>query len=191
MNKKIPIEVSARHIHISQKDLEKLFGKGYELKKYKQLSQPSDFAAKEKLDIENSSRKIQNMRIVGPPRKKTQVELSATDAIRLKIKPIIRMSGNVKGTPGIFLIGPKAKIKIREGVIVPWRHIHCSPEEAKRLGLKDKEKVFVKVKGKRAITFHNVEVRVDENYRLCMHIDTDEGNAAGINKKTFGFLVNK
>jgi putative phosphotransacetylase len=133
---KIPIEVSARHVHISQNDLEKLFGKGYKLKKKKQLSQPSDFAAKETLDIQNGLKKISNLRIVGPPRKKTQVELSATDAIRLGIKPVLKESGNVKKTPGIFLISPKKKIRIKEGVIVALRHIHCSPKEVRELGFK-------------------------------------------------------
>ena len=189
IKEKIPIEVSARHIHISQNDLEKLFGKGYKLKKFKQLSQASDFAAKEKLDIQNGKIKFSGIRIVGPPREKTQVELSITDAIKLGIKPILRESGDVKGTPGIILINKKKKIKIREGVIIPLRHIHCSPKEAKRLGLKNGEMVSIKIEGKRGITFHNVKVRVKENYRLCMHIDTDEGNAAGINKKAKGFLI--
>ena len=189
MAKKIPIEVSARHIHLSQKDLEALFGKGYKLKKLKQLSQPNDFAARETLDIQAGFKKIKNIRIVGPTRKETQVELSRTDAIYLKLNPPIRLSGNLKGTPGIILIGPKRKIKIRRGVIIPWRHIHCSIKEAEKLGLKEGMIVSVRVKGKRSLTFCNVKIRVGENYKLCMHVDTDEGNAAGIIKKGTGIIT--
>jgi len=191
MEIKIPIEVSARHIHISQNDLEKLFGKGYKLRKYKQLSQSSDFAAKEVLNIKNGSKEILNVRIVGPTRKKTQVELSATDAINLGIKPVLRDSGNIKGTQGVILINPKnkKKIKIKEGVIVPLRHLHCSPKEAEKFGFKDGEEISVEIKGKRAIVFRNVKVRVSKDFRLCMHLDTDEGNAAGIHKKTKGILA--
>ena len=189
MVRKIPIEVSARHIHLSQKDLEALFGKGYKLKKLKQLSQPNDFAARETLDIQAGPKKIKNIRIVGPTRKETQVELSMTDAIFLGITPPIKKSGDLKGTPGITLIGPRRRIKIKKGIIVPWRHIHCSLEEAKKIGLKDGMMVSVSVKGKRSLTFHNVRVRVDKNYRFCMHIDTDEGNAAGITKKGIGIVI--
>ena len=190
MAKKIPIEVSARHVHLSQKDLEALFGKGYKLKKLKQLSQPNDFAAKETLDIQAGLKKIKNIRIVGPTRKETQVELSRTDAIYLKLNPPIRISGNLKGTPGIILIGPKRRIKIRRGVIIPWRHIHCSTEEAEKLGLKEGMIVSEKVEGRRSLTFYNVKIRVGENYKLCMHVDTDEGNAAGIIKKGKGIIKN-
>ena len=186
--KKIPIEVSARHIHLSQKDLEKLFSKGYKLKKMKALIQVGDFAAKETLDIQNGSKKISGVRIVGPTRKETQVELSRTDAIHLRLNPPIRISGNIKGTPGIMLIGPKKKVKIRQGLIIAQRHIHCAISEAKKFGLKNGMRVSVKVKGPRAMTFHNVKIRVDKNYRLCMHIDTDEGNAVGIIKKGKGVI---
>ena len=189
MKKEIPIEVSARHIHICQKDLEKLFGKGYKLRKLKSLSQPSDFAAKETLDVKNGSRKISNLRIVGPPREKTQVELSVTDAVGLGIKSVLKESKDIKGTPGIFLIGPKKRLKIKEGVIVPLRHIHCAPKEAERLGWKNGQMVSVEVKGKRAVIFQKVKIRINKNYRLCMHIDTDEGNAAGINRKGKGQAV--
>ncbi len=189
MAKKIPIEVSARHIHLSQNDLEALFGRGYKLNRLKQLTQMSDFAAKETLDIQVGSEKIKKIRIVGPTRKETQVELSTTEAIFLRISPPIKKSGNLKGTPGIILIGPKRKIKIKKGVIIPWRHIHCSPKEIKKIGLKGGMMVSVRVKGDRSLTFHNVVVRVNKNYRLCMHLDTDEGNAAGIIKKGIGIVI--
>lgn len=191
--KKIPIEISARHIHLSQKDLESLFGKGYQLKKMRWLIQPGEFAAEEKLDIQNSLRpdakKISNIRIVGPVRKQTQVELSRTDTIFLKVKSMVRESGNLKGTPGVVLVGPRGKIKIKEGVINTWRHIHCNLKESQELGLKNKMLVSVKTMGIRSITFHNVIVQVKPNYRLSMHLDTDEGNAASIVKKGIGYLI--
>ena len=191
--KKIPIEISARHIHLSQKDLEALFGKGYQLKKMRELSQLGEFAAEEKIDIQSNlepkTRKIPNVRILGPTRKQTQVEVSHTDAIFLKVKPIVRESGHLKGTPGAVLVGPQGKIKIKEGVINAWRHIHCSPKESQKLGLKNKMLVSVKTMGIRSMTFHKVMVQVKPNYRLYMHLDTDEGNAASIVKKGIGYLI--
>ncbi len=189
MQKKIPIEISARHIHLSQKDLEALFGKGYKLKKLRNLTQPDQFAARETVDVQNGSKKISKIRIVGPLRKETQVELSLTDAIHLEINPLIRISGNLRGTPGVILISPKKEIRIKKGVITPLRHIHCSPKEAKEMKLKDRTSVSVKIRGKRALIFHNVKIRVDKNFRLCMHLDTDEGNAAGIMKRGIGYLI--
>ena len=189
MNKTILIEVSARHVHLYQKDLDALFGTNYQLKKLKDLPTTKQFAAKETLNIQVGSNKIPNVRIVGPPRKKTQIELSITDAINLGINPPIRKSGNLKETPGITLISPKRKIKLKNGVIIPWRHIHCSPKEAKKLNLKNEELVSVKIKGKRAVIFDNVKVRTDKNFRLCMHLDTDEGNAAGITRKGKGIIL--
>lgn len=187
---KIPIEVSARHIHLSKKDLEKLFGKGYKLKKLKGLTQPSDFLAKEKLVVENRGRRIKNVAIVGPVRQKTQVELSHTDLIFLRLEPIVRDSGDIRGTPGATLRGPAGKINLKEGIINTWRHIHLSPKEAKKLGLKNNQLISVKTSGKCSITFHNVRIKIGENYRLCLHLDTDEGNAAGIVKKGFGIIIN-
>lgn len=189
MSKKVPIEVSARHIHLSQKDLEALFGKGYKLKKLKQLTQPSDFTTKETLTLQAGFGKISKVRIVGPVRRKTQVELSLTDAVNLGINPPIKKSGDLEGTPGITLIGPKKRIKIKRGVIIPWRHIHCATDEAGKLGLKNGMAVSVKIKRDRAVTFHNVKIRVREDYKLCMHLDTDEGNAAGIIKKGIGKII--
>jgi len=193
MIRKIPIEISARHVHLSQKDLEALFGKGYQLKELRKLSQIGEFAAKERIDIQNglepNARKISNVRILGPVRKQTQVEISRTDAIFFKVKPVVRESGNLKGTPGIILIGPQGKIKIKEGVINAWRHIHCSLKESQELGLKNKVLVSIKTMGIRSITFHKVMVQVKPNYQLYMHIDTDEGNASSIIKKGIGYLI--
>ncbi len=187
MEKKVPIEVSARHVHLSQEDLEALFGEGYELKKLKDLKQPGDFAAKETLDIISGGRRIEGVRIVGPVREKTQVELSKTDALYLKIEPSVRMSGRVEGTPGAVLKSVKGEVEIKEGLIIPLRHLHCSIEEAEEFGLKDD--ISVRVGGVRSVTFHNVKVRAEENYRLSLHIDTDEGNAAGINKEEEGDIL--
>jgi len=190
MIKKIPIEVSGRHIHLSQRDLEKLFGKGYRLKKLKKLTQPNDFAAKETLTIQNGLKKIFDVRIVGPVRKETQVELSITDAIEIGIKPVLRISGDLKASPGIILIGPRnRKIKIKQGVIIPLRHIHISPKRAELFKFKNGQIVSIKVKGRRKLVFNNVNIRISKDYKLCMHIDTDEGNAAEINKKAKGFLI--
>ena len=189
MNKIIPIEVSARHIHLSRKDLEALFGDGYQLKKIKDLTQPGDFAAEEALDVSSNGKEIENIRIVGPARKETQIELSMTDALHLGLKPEVRISGSIDGTQGIDIIGPKGGIKIQKGVIVAKRHIHCNLKEAKELGLKNKEIVSVKTEGERGLVFDNVEIRVDDKYKLVMHLDTDEGNASGINKKSKGLLI--
>lgn len=188
-NKSILIEVSARHIHLSQKDLESLFGENYQLKKLKDLTQPGDFAAEETLSVSANNKEISNIRIVGPIRKDTQVELSMTDAFHLGINPIIRISGEISGTPGIDIIGPKGGIKIEQGVIIAKRHIHCNLKEAEELGIKNKENVSVKIDSERGLVFDNVEIRVSDNYKLAMHIDTDEANAAGINKKSFGVLL--
>lgn len=189
MDKRIPIEVSARHIHLSQNDLEVLFGKDYQLKKLRNLTQPGEFAAKETLDVQVNSKKISNVRIVGPVRKKTQVELSHTDAIFLGVNPIVRDSGDIEGTPGVVLIGPKKKIKIKKGVINTWRHIHCSPKQAKELGVKHGILVSVETRGICSLIFHNVKVFIGVNSQLSMHLDTDEGNAACIVKKGEGYLV--
>ena len=193
MNRKIPIQISARHIHLSQKDLEALFGKGYQLRKLRDLSQSEEFMAEETIDIQKNldldARKILKMRVLGPIRNQTQIELSHTDAIFLGINPIVRKSGDLKKTPGAVLIGPKNKIKIKEGVINAWRHMHCNPKEAKELGLKDGILVSVKTSGICSITFHKVIVRVKPNYRLCMHLDTDEGNASCMIKKGEGYLL--
>ncbi len=189
MNQRIPIEVSARHIHLSQKDLEALFGKNYKLKKLRQLTQPCDFAAEETVNLKVNSKILKNIRIVGPTRDKTQVEISMTDAINLGINPCIRNSGDIKGTPGAILISPKKKIVFKEGIIIAARHIHCATNEAKELGLKNGMVVSVKIDGKRGIIFNNVLIRVKDDYKLCLHLDTDEGNAAGIDKKGKGLLL--
>lgn len=192
---KTPVEVSARHIHLSQEDLEKLFGKGHNLKIKQRLSQPGEFAAKETVNIinpENKNKVIKNVRVLGPIRKKTQVEVSKTDAVFLGIEKEvpIRLSGNTKNTPGIKIEGPKEKIKLKRGVIIPKRHLHISEEKAEKIGIKENQKISLKISGKRGGILENIIIRISPNYKLSVHLDTDEGNALGINKKTYGSLIN-
>jgi len=185
----IPVEVSARHIHISKKDLETLFGEGYQLHRLKQLTQPSDFATEEVLDIEIGGKKLLGVRIVGPEREKTQIEISKTDAVLLGVNPPIRLSGDLENSLGSKLIGPKGELELSEGLIIVKRHIHCATNEAESLGLKNNDIVSVKVDGERSVIFEGVVVRVNNDYKLSMHIDTDEGNAAGINKIGKGIIL--
>jgi len=192
LKKKIPIEVSARHVHLCQKDLAALFGQGYKLKKLKNLFQPGEFATKEILEVKGNSEKSLNFRVIGPLRKETQVELSKTDAILLGINPPVRVSGDLKNTPAVVLIGPRAKIRLKQrGVINSWRHVHCNFKEAEKLGLKDKMLISVRINGLCALTFHNVKVRVGKRARLCLHLDTDEGNAANIKTRGSGEIISR
>lgn len=184
---KIPIEISARHVHLSQKDLEALFGPGYKLNRMKQLTQASDFAAEETVDIKSDSGVLKSVRIVGPVRQQTQAEISRTDAFSLGINPPINISGNLGKAANIVLVGPSGEAEAK--AIIALRHLHCSVAEAKELNLKDKSNVAIKVEGERALIFRNVKVRVGKEYALCLHLDTDEGNAAGINKTGEGYLV--
>lgn len=189
MNKKVLIEISARHIHLCQRDLEALFGKGYKLKQLKKLSQADDFAAQERIDIKIGKGVIKNVRIVGPVRKETQIEISLTDAFNVGVKPVLRLSGDLKGTPGAVLIKGKKRVKIKQGVIIAQRHLHCNSEEAKLLKLKNGAFMSIKVEGKRRITFHNIKVRIKQGYKLSLHLDTDEGNSAGIIKRGKGEII--
>lgn len=191
MTNKIKIEVSGRHAHLKREDIDKLFGKGYQLKKFKDLSQPGEFAAKEKVILKNGKKELK-VRIIGPERKYTQVELSKTDAYQLGVSAPVRMSGEHRGSKGITLIGAKRKVKINKGVIMAHRHIHADPQNAKKHNLKNGQVVRVEVKGERALIFDKVKIKIHENFNFNMHIDTDEANAAGIDKKgCFGFVKNK
>ena len=179
MKTQIPVGISARHIHISQEHLEFLFGDGYELTFFKDLSQPGQFAAEEKLTIRSESgREITGVRILGPVRKETQIEISRSDAIRNKFFAPVRSSGNIAGSGAAIIVGPNGtEIKISEGVIVADRHIHFSVEDGKEYGVKDKEVVTVKVEGKKGGTMDNVLCRVGKDYKLDFHIDVDDANA--------------
>jgi len=189
MNRKILIEVSARHIHLSKGDLEKLFGAGHELKKLKKLYEPPEFACKETIDIQLGSKKIKKVRVIGPLREQTQVEISLSDAVGSGVMPPVKLSGNLQGSVGVILQGPKGRVELIEGLIVAQRHIHCGPDEAKAFGLKNGMVVSVKVLGERGTIFENIKVRVRDDDKICLHLDTDEGNAAGINKKGEGFII--
>lgn len=177
----VPVGVSNRHIHLSQEDLETLFGKGYELTPCKDLSQPGQYACKELLTIVGPSlRPIEKVRVLGPVRKASQVEISRTDSFVLKVKPPVRESGDIKGSAPITIIGPKGVLTLKEGCIIANRHIHMSEEDGARFGIKDGDYVTVDVNGERRTTFYDVQVRVNKAFRLEMHVDTDDANAAGI-----------
>ena len=176
----VPIGVSARHIHLTQADVETLFGKGYQLTKKKELM-GGQFASNELVTIVGLKlRAIENVRILGPVRKASQVEISATDAIKLGIKAPIRESGKIEGSAPIAVVGPCGVIYLKEGCIIASRHIHMSPADAEKAGVKNGDVVSVKVDNERATTYNNVLIRVDPTFTLEMHIDTDEANAAKI-----------
>lgn len=186
---KIPIEISARHIHLAHEDLDRLFGKDYKLKFLRKLSQADEFAAEETLVILGPKGKIENVRIIGPLRDKTQVEISRTDGYKLGDIPPLRVSGDVIGSSPVTLVGPKGKVDLKEGLICAKRHIHVSPEEAKKFGLKDKQLVSVKIFGTRNLIFQDVAVRVRPGFKLAFHIDTDEANAAWVEAGEEGELI--
>jgi putative phosphotransacetylase len=176
----IPVGVSNRHIHLRQEDLEKLFGPGYELSVAKELSQPGEFASNETLKVSGPKGEFPAVRILGPVRNFTQLEISKTDSFALGVKAPIRSSGNIEVTPGIKLTGPHGELEINKGVIVAERHIHMTPEDAATFGVSDGEYVSVKSEGDRSLVFNKVLIRVKETYALDMHIDTDEANASGL-----------
>ncbi|MGN0613633.1 MAG: phosphate propanoyltransferase [Porcipelethomonas sp.] len=178
MSKKFIVETSARHVHVTQEHLEILFGKGAELTKKKDLSQPGQFACEERVTIVGPKKEMPNVSILGPVRPETQVELSATDARSIGIAAPIRESGDVKGSGACKIVGPKGEVEISEGVIVAKRHIHLTPEAAAERNVKDKDIVWVKLEteGRKAI-LGDVVVRVSPKYAPAMHIDTDESNA--------------
>ena len=183
----IPIGVSNRHIHLSREDLDTLFGRGYELTPIKELSQPGQYAAKELVTIVGPSmRPIENVRVLGPIRSKTQVEISKTDSYTLKVKPPVRESGRIEGSAPITVIGPKGVVALSEGCIIANRHIHMSPDEARCFGLRDYDFVTVDVEGARRTRWYDVQVRVHKDFRLEMHVDTDDANAVSIGN---GFKV--
>lgn len=180
-NDTVPVGVSNRHIHLSTADLEILFGAGYELTPIKDLSQPGQFACKETLTIVGPSlRPIENVRVLGPVRKASQVEISRTDSFTLKVKPPVRESGDIAGSAPVTIIGPKGVVTLKEGCIIANRHIHMSTDEGAAFGLSDGQYVDVEVSGERRTKFYDVQVRVHKDFRLEMHIDTDDANAAGI-----------
>ncbi|WP_035600667.1 acetate/propionate family kinase [Haloferula sp. BvORR071] len=184
----IPVEVSAHHIHLSQEHVYALFGEGHELTKHADLSQPGQYACKEQLAIVGPKGRIERVRVLGPARKATQVEIAMTEQFKLGIQPPIRESGDINGTPGCVLEGPAGSVELEKGVICALRHIHMTPADALRYGVKDKSSVRVRVMGDREMVFGDVRVRVDRNFALAMHIDTDEANAANLGNGAQGFI---
>ena len=176
----VPVASSARHIHLCRADVEKLFGKGYQLQKFRDLSQPGQFACKEQLTVVGPKGQLQKVRVLGPERKATQVEIAFTDSFALGIRPPVRMSGKTAGTPGCKLIGPAGEAEISEGVIVAARHLHLSAAQAAMFGLKDGQSVSLRSEGERAVVFENVIVRAGNGHDMEVHIDTDEANSAAM-----------
>ena len=177
------VEVSAHHIHLTQEHVETLFGVGHQLTKHADLSQPGQYACKEQLTIVGPKGRVERVRILGPARKYTQIEIAMTEQFKLGIAAPIRESGDIADSPGCTLESANGSVKVDRGVICAWRHIHMSPEDALRYGVRDKSVVRVRIDGKRELVFGDVLVRVDPNFKLAMHIDTDEANAANISAK--------
>ena len=186
---KIIIETSARHVHVTKEDLEILFGAGATLTPKKDLSQPGQFACEERVTVVGPKRSIERVSILGPVRPATQVELSLTDIRSIGLSAPIRESGDLAGSTGCKIVGPCGEIEIAEGVIAAKRHIHFTPADAEKFGVKDKQIVSVKVDGERGLTFGDVVVRVSEKFQARMHIDTDEANAAGITGEVEGEVI--
>ena len=190
MSKPVLVEVSARHVHVSEKDLETLFGKGYQLTPKKDLSQPGQFACEERVTVVGPKKELKGVSILGPTRKETQVELSLTDARSIGVTALIRESGDIEGTSGCKIVGPCGEIELEKGVIAAKRHIHMTPADAEKYGVKDRQIVSVKVDGEeRSTIFGDVVVRVSEKFALAMHIDTDEGNASGAKPGLMGDIL--
>jgi acetate kinase len=187
---RIPIAISARHVHLTRAAIDELFGPGYALRAHAPLSQPGQFAAEETVTLIGPSGRIPHVRIVGPPRAECQVELSRSDEIVIGIDAPTRESGHLCGTPGLVLEGPAGRLALHHGVICALRHIHMAPADAQRLGLTSGQLVQVAVTtGDRELVFGDVIVRVARDYRLELHLDTDEGNAAGLHSGDSGVLV--
>ncbi len=189
----IPVAVSARHVHLSTPSIERLFGAGHELRPRAMLTQPGQFAAAETVTLIGPRATLPHVRIVGPPRSHDQVELSRTDEIALGIDAPLRESGDLAGTPGIVIEGPLGRLSLDHGVVCSLRHLHTSPADAAALGLRDQDRVAVAVNSwGRSVVFEDILVRVSPAYRLELHLDTDEGNAAGLNAQgAFGTLALK
>jgi acetate kinase len=182
------VEVSAHHIHLTQEHVEALFGKGHQLTKHGDLSQPGQYACKEQLAIVGPKGRIERVRVLGPARKYTQVEIAMTEQFKLGVHPPIRESGDIADTPGCALESPTGSVKLERGVICALRHVHMTPEDALRYGVRDKSVVRVRIAGDRELVFGDVLVRVDPNFALAMHIDTDESNAANVQSGAQGYI---
>ena len=183
------VEASGRHVHLSRKELDALFGTGYELTKVKDLSQPGQYASKERLTVVGPKGAFHNVVILGPVRKESQVEISITDCLQLGVKAPIRESGDIEGTPGIVLVNGDKSVSLDKGLIVAKRHVHMTPEDAEKLGVKNHDIVKVKVEGARPLIFDDVVIRVSPKFATYMHIDYDEANACGFSKGIRGRII--
>lgn len=178
--KYVPVAISNRHVHLCRADVEKLFGNGYQLHLSKKISQPGQFACEEKIKLIGPKGSISDVRVLGPERKQTQVEILYTDSFKLGIKPVVHMSGDLIGTPGIQLCGPSGVVELDSGVIISARHLHMSCEEAGAYGFKEGDAIKIRKQGVRVSVYDNVIVRTGKEHSLEVHLDTDEGNAAAI-----------
>ncbi len=177
----IPVAISARHVHLTAQNIDRLFGPGHPLHTRKALSQPGEFSTDETLTVIGPKGSISHVRVVGPAREEDQVEISRTDELTLGLDAPVRISGDLGETPGIKLVGPAGQITLSHGVVLAQRHVHMSPDDAQRLGVKDRQIVQVLIHSPhRSLIFGDVVVRVSAHYRLELHLDTDEGNAAGV-----------
>lgn len=190
MEKTVMVETSARHVHVTEETLEILFGKGYQLTKKKDLSQPGQFACEERVQVIGPKNSFPAVSILGPTRPDDQVELSASDARSIGVAAPVRESGDIAGSGACKLVGPKGEVELKEGVIVAKRHIHMTPEDAENYGVKDKQVVSVKIDSpERSLVFGDVVVRVSPKFKLAMHIDTDESNAVMAGRDATGVIV--
>ncbi len=187
----VPVGISARHLHLTQRDLEELFGPGYQLTPAKPLSQPGQYAAQETVTLVGPRGVLEDVRILGPCRPYSQVELSGSDAYQLGLDPPIRDSGDLEGTPGIVLVGPRGSIDLSSGVIKAAPHLHLDPVTAQAHRLEDGDRLQILAEGEKEVVFNNVLVRVAENYRPDFHLDTDEANAAGIRQGQPALVIAK
>ncbi len=185
----MPVEVSGRHVHLSSEDAEKLFGGP--LTNVRELSQPGQFLCKERVRLIGPKGLLEKVAVLGPARDETQVEVSLTDARLLGAKAPVRQSGDISGTPGVLIASERGIVELKEGLIVPGRHIHMTPEDASSLNVADKEMVSVRVGRVRSVVFEDVLVRVSNSYRLSMHIDFDEGNACSWTPESSGRIIKK
>lgn len=190
MEKTVLVETSARHVHVTKETLETLFGAGYTLTKKKDLSQPGQFSCEERVQVIGPKGSFPAVSILGPERSADQVELSASDARKIGISAPVRESGDVKGSGACKLVGPKGEVELSEGVIIAKRHIHMTPEDAEKYGMRDKQVVSVEIKSaERSLIFGDTVVRVSPKYALAMHIDTDESNAVMAPAGTLGVIL--
>lgn len=189
MSYEVKIGLSNKHLHLKREDVDILFGQGHQLTPKKALVQPGQFACEEQVDIVGPKGTLKGVRVLGPERSETQVELAMTDARAVGIKAPIRESGKLEGTPGCKLVGPVGEVELDHGVIVAFRHVHMSEEEAKEAGVEDKEIISIRIEGERAVTFDQVLVRSGKGHSCQIHLDTDEGNAAACGPDAKAFLI--